>query len=677
MATLKKSRRMIGLRRYQQRIVNEALANVHGGTIVVLPTGAGKTLVAAEMTLRTGAAERPPGKLCACTLFLVPTIVLVEQQAKAVIDWHRQNGIASSVAEYHGGKSLPTQFDVLVSTPGAFAAAQMRSADTSLAWTSFDLLVVDEVHHCDPKKDHPYRKLATSLMTARQRETTAPMPTFLGLTASLTYATKNMEDNVEKLCRLLGVTKIRSADDEELARDGYQGTRAAAQTVANVGVAADLVPHKDRKPHLQLRTFHQRVDSGQATPFTLRLMQVVRSLESCVSEVDTEFQSPLQRKPIGEWEKYTDNMRAKQSTSRNSAKQMMAELVHWYGAIKLLAISWEEDDFLAVTFLRMNEVSQSYAAPPVGLSTTRMAHCALASDFFAKVPQQFARLCTLKDTLMQLAAELEREGRKFRGIVFVQQRVTTHILKYFVSTTPALSAHFRPAVVYSSSSAATPSLSCPAGVLKAAMARFATGESNLLICTSNVEEGMDVAESNCVICFDPIQNPVALVQRRGRARQSGSKFVVLSERSDRTVRDLETIETIQRKVCSSFEVPKRTPAQLQKQRGDERAKQMMRERGAVEKMRQQIVKVGKVTPQNALGILQTFCKQTKVDLEIVESASDGGYTLKYDSITRCCEGRAQGSKKNKKNAKRQAAVKLVLALQGQLGHAVACEPTCM
>ena len=62
------------LRPYQTRIVTDALA---GNTIVILPTGAGKTLIAAELISKLGAP----------CLFLVPMCLLVEQQAQAVRDW--------------------------------------------------------------------------------------------------------------------------------------------------------------------------------------------------------------------------------------------------------------------------------------------------------------------------------------------------------------------------------------------------------------------------------------------------------------------------------------------------------------------------------------------------------------------------------------------------------------
>lgn len=71
-------------------------------------------------------------------LFLVPTCLLVEQQAKAV---REHTGLR--VGEFMGGARLPVAFDVLVSTPDAFWRAQAQSPN--LSWATFSLVVFDEV----------------------------------------------------------------------------------------------------------------------------------------------------------------------------------------------------------------------------------------------------------------------------------------------------------------------------------------------------------------------------------------------------------------------------------------------------------------------------------------------------------------------------------------------------
>lgn len=119
------------LRPCQQRIARIA---VEGNTIVLLPTGAGKTLIAAECAKQ----------LRRRVLFFVPTCLLVAQQSAAVRVW-----TSLTVVEFMGGaRPPPLAFDVLVTTPKAFEMLQKKAGKTGeqqLAWDTFGLVVFDEV----------------------------------------------------------------------------------------------------------------------------------------------------------------------------------------------------------------------------------------------------------------------------------------------------------------------------------------------------------------------------------------------------------------------------------------------------------------------------------------------------------------------------------------------------
>ena len=137
-------------------------------------------------------------------------------------------------------------------------------------------------------------------------------------------------------------------------------------------------------------------------------------------------------------------------------------------------------------------------------------------------------------------------GSVFRGIVFVKQRVTTHILQHYLLNSSAAkgsgtgpngrrSNSIVPTILYSTSADATPSLKRTSAQCRAAMEDFRSGACNLLISTSVAEEGVDVPEANCVIYLDPIDTSVSYVQGRGRARQKDSSFVMMTERPDRLI----------------------------------------------------------------------------------------------------------------------------------------------
>eukprot|EP00873_Tetraselmis_striata_P041699 jgi/Tetstr1/461963/TSEL_007036.t1 len=202
------------LRPYQNRIVAEVGSQ---NALVLLPTGAGKTFIAAEVARRRRESLAGLGATTRFkAVFLVPTCFLVGQQAAALRQWAGEG----TVGEYMGGCQLPLGVDTLVSTPQAFISAQRRHSH--LEWDNWDLVVFDEVHHV--LKDHPYRKIALNIPEEANVQ-------ILGLTASLTYAVT--EDKVltaaKRLCRELRIEHMATATVAELQSSGYHATDIKAE----------------------------------------------------------------------------------------------------------------------------------------------------------------------------------------------------------------------------------------------------------------------------------------------------------------------------------------------------------------------------------------------------------------------------------------------------------------
>ena len=395
------------------------------------------------------------------------------------------------------------------------------------------------MHHV--VKDHPYRKIATSLekdFVRRQKSS----PTILGLTASLTYAQEagNIKKAIDELVAKLRVNAILTVTDDELSQGGYNGGTIEDELRKldlEHHVIPGLVAVADRKPHLTLSTFWDRVDAKKASPFTTDLLRVIAKLESLLSPVLPSFVSPMRAKKTAEWAEYVLGIKV-QGTTGTVLQQTLA---HCYEAVRILVNSWEQDQDISYIYLEMS----------LGPIVTGVSEATI-EGFLKKYSKilTFAKFVELEDVLLQQAASRPAD---LRAIVFVQTKVSAHVVAHFINHNRRMSSAGLEALhLYAADSPATPILRLSKAKAKEHVAKFADARINILVTTYVAEEGMDVPQANCVVRFDPLLNAVSLIQGRGRARQAASSHVVLTQRNDRTLADLVDAERLQRKLVRDF-----------------------------------------------------------------------------------------------------------------------------
>jgi len=330
----------------------------------------------------------------------------------------------------------------------------------------------------------------------------------------------------------------------------------------------------------------------------------------------------------------------------------------------MVVMTWEDRDGfeLAVMYLRMmgcNESEQYHlggGAQAASLST-EVASFFERHDVFPRFDHLMGILAEKRDTSQQ---------QRLKGIVFVQQKTTAHILSHFINTDSDISG-LRAVPLHSVTTAPpTPSLSLSPAAAKTNMEAFASGEAgvNVLVTTVVAEEGVDIASANCVIRFDPVLTGVSFVQGRGRARQADSSFVIMSQKAGASVEMLMEAEQVQRRLVSSFNPQMTKPSEEDLRR--DRVAQASRERGA----KQLVIAAASSRREGGMQALHLFCVKTKVALREHAKAKQGGTdsgfrcTLVYKSVLR--EASGAGSGKTKKEAKKLAGHELLLALAAQL-----------
>ncbi|CAB1120108.1 unnamed protein product [Ectocarpus sp. CCAP 1310/34] len=428
------------------------------------------------------------------------------------------------------------------------------------------------VHHL--LKGHPYRKLAQSLRHWQSRSTPSVLGTqrVLGLTASYSYEFGNprAKARLRALSSELCLTNIETVSHQELRAGGCHAAMAEVLLPPSTVTPSGVLPEADRTQQ-PATMFLLRERRNEGTDFAGRIMACVRGMEKAITAVSEHptFASPLvldgQMKAC-EWGAYAHslayngaggggatnrgcptNQYSRQPQPPSVHRPMLAELEHWYEAVKVLVVSWEEREDEAATILDMfgctGSPSHRVAPEVVWPGDVRQK----ISVFWEAVPGTFPRFEHLKNVLLDKYdhhggnGSGGSEGEAFRGIVFVRQRVTTHVLAHVIAADPSM-APFSAACLCASSSPATASLSLSERATQEILEAFRSGSVNLLLSTAVAEEGIDVADANCVVRYDSIDHVVSMVQGRGRARGEKSSFVVLCERADRTTADLEAVE---------------------------------------------------------------------------------------------------------------------------------------
>ncbi len=609
---------------------------MHQNAICKMPTGSGKTVVAAAIVKQK--IDINDDLRC---LILVPTRELVNQQASVMERWCP----GSIIGRYHGGlSSNQGAFHALVSSPAAFNAL-LANNSTQYAWKSFSLVVFDEVHHV--LKAHPYRLIAKSL-SRWHRANPGRRIQILGLSASLTYNVSEVKikDTLNQLCADLSIEIMLSPSLEELEADGYIPQYGRNVEVLSASHSPEgVLPQKSRTPHLMRESFMKRIEEGNATALAADVMRIVTLLEGHARTLFPAFQSPLPSETLSKWEGYANEL----SKMHAETEGLFASLECWYVAVRVLVQTWEEEGQIVLQWLKMNN---AIALLPTSM---RQAPSAVRIQLQMENKHHQSKLSSL---LSQVMLKKEQFGALFKCIVFVQQRFTAMVVANFLNHVDStLNARF----VASRGSRVTPSIKVTGQEVAATIESFKAGRSLVLVATSVIEEGFDVPHANVVILYDHLKDSVEFCQRFGRARTTNCAIVVMVERHDRPLAFLERVRLEQDEIIKSYDPSKGTGSDFEV----ETAVQLHRERAAFKAVLSDWTKC-KDTPLLALNeyVIKT---QAAVD-EKIDVSVNGKFTCEFTYTSILKKYISTATADNKKGAKILCCNDILLQLRDGIHH---------
>ncbi|NCO11325.1 hypothetical protein CO038_03000 [Candidatus Pacearchaeota archaeon CG_4_9_14_0_2_um_filter_39_13] len=472
----------ISPRDYQKAILETAKNN---NTLVVLPTGVGKTLIA--LMLAVERLEKHPDKKI---LFLAPTKPLVEQHLasfkKILPELFAQLEIFTGTIPAKTRKKLWDTSEIIFSTPQC-VANDISNYLYDLKEVS--LLIIDEAHRC--LKNYDYTKVA------RQYKSQAIYPRILGLTAS----PGSDSGKVKQICDNLNIEKIeiRTRDSEDV------------------------------KPYLQELEFEKHL-----VPFPKEFLEIKVLLKRIYdNKVNQLRERSLLFGPANKITLLTLQGRlAAQANQKNGnamyGMSLTAQAIKISHALELL----ETQTLSGLNTYLSKLVKESETKKSKGVQT------------IVNSPEFQASLISLKKLLAEkiehpkveeLKVLIENEFKKNRDakvIAFTQFRDTASVIKSRLKEIPEAKPEIFVGQAKKSNSSGSTGLSQKEQ--KQIIEKFREGIINILIATSIGEEGLDIPEVSAVYFYEPIPSAIRKIQRAGRtARLSKGKLAILITKDTR------------------------------------------------------------------------------------------------------------------------------------------------
>ncbi len=456
--------------------------------LVVLPTGLGKTviaaLVAAEL-LRAG-----DGKV----LFLAPTRPLVHQHADSFSRWLRP----LRFARFTGTVRRPVRVGAWETADVVFATPEIVQNDLSAGRYRLDdvaLVIFDEAHHAVGK--YVYVPIAARYATER------PVG---GRVVALTASPGGKDERIEEVVGALGVRRIEARSRED------DGVREYVQPVEVDYRWVDLPPASERVRDLL----------AEASRTTARKLQKM---------------GYLRKKPIASLSvKDLIALRAEIFARPGPMVRRFGPLFHQLVLLHLHHAQERLETQGVAPFLQYLDRLAAKEKPSRGdvavLKLPEVVQARREAEEFLRSTKEPSH--PKLDALVSLVAETLAEPRNHppRVLVFAQYRDTIQSIQEALERQGHVVGRFVGQATRDPEDK---------GMNQKEQARvlgaFRDGRFPVMVASSVAEEGLDVPDVDLVVFFESVPSEIRAIQRRGRTgRSSLGRVVVLLTRGTRDVR---------------------------------------------------------------------------------------------------------------------------------------------
>ncbi|MCF7871944.1 DEAD/DEAH box helicase [Candidatus Woesearchaeota archaeon] len=469
-------------RLYQETILNTA---VKANTLAVLPTGLGKTAIAA-MLMTQRIDNYPDSKM----LFLAPTKPLAQQHEKTLKKFFPK--LEEKIVLFTGTikpekrKELFEQNQIIISTPQGL---ENDIISRRIKLEEVSLLIFDEAHRA--VKDYAYVFLSKKYHEKAKHER------ILALTAS----PGSDQEKILEVCKNLFIEEIEYRSNED--PDVKEYIQEMRQQTINVELTEEMLRiHKFLKNAHESK-INEAINLGYLHGATTNynkttLLKVIGALQGKIASGEKEYEI---LKTIS----------------------LIAEALKIEHALELLETQDIQPLYTYLTDLEKQANTGKVKAVKNLVRDINFRSAKILTEKLLEQGHRHPKLDKLKEeTKLQIWND-----KKSKIIIFTQYRDSATKIKQILNEEKITSEIFV-------GQAKKKDTGLSQKQQKQMLEDFTKDKFNCLIATSVGEEGLDIPEVDLVIFYEPIPSAIRTVQRRGRTgRQKEGKVITLLTKGTR------------------------------------------------------------------------------------------------------------------------------------------------
>ncbi|XP_060565541.1 antiviral innate immune response receptor RIG-I-like isoform X2 [Ruditapes philippinarum] len=490
---------------FQHELAGKALAGEN--TIIVAPTGSGKTWVATHIIDRHLNMPTEGGKKRR-VVFMARNGILVEQQKNFIskrLPYANVQHLKGDTDEAMMLNAFLEDYDIFLFTP-QILVNNLNKDVKSLS--VFSLMVFDECHHTI--RNQPYNTLMKKYLLEKSNGI-KNLPQIIGLTASIgTGRAKSEQDALEHIFNVCASLDVRDLSTVEKHKDDL------AKHVS--------IPKEDKIPMQARQTDQCKSILLVALKKTLDFLEDLAWTEPNLIEIMHKCPKNIEEKEFGKW--ISDISKAAESLRRGRGRNVVScgkYLQIYNNALEINRLLRTTD--VALYLARQHEEEAEHPETFTKEESCLFETLKEVQKDLRKVKSDNPNVHVVSSILSNLFAGKEADANS-RAMVFVQTRATCRALAAF------LNEELKSIYVKVSPLIGKDTRGIDKGMTEEDQTRiideFKEGDFKVLVATSVGMEGLDVPDCNMTLNYNFNANEITKIQMSGRSRKAKGTAVMIA-----------------------------------------------------------------------------------------------------------------------------------------------------